>query len=190
MSRTLIATASGTLLIILAYVVLPGVAPADPHKLNLSILTSVTVYNYSTLLGGPLGEEPGWRGYAIPRVEAHVGPLWASVLLALLWAGWHLPLFLIPGWTSSPKWIYVLILIGLCVIMAFGANMARFNVIPAIVMHAAFNTVSKFLAGLFTAVQPSTSIPFELVLALCGLGVAFMLVLVTKGRLAYERVTT
>jgi len=34
------------------------------------------------------------------------------------------------------------------------------------------------------------SIPFELVLALCGLGVAFMLVLVTKGRLAYERVTT
>jgi hypothetical protein len=56
-------------------------------------------------------------------------------------------------------------------------------------MHAAFNTVSKFLAGLFTAVQPSMSIPFELVLALCGLGVAFMLVLVTKGRLAYGRVT-
>jgi len=189
LSRTLIATASGTLLIILAYVVLPGVATADPHRLNWSIIISVTVYNYSTLLGGPLGEEPGWRGYALPRLEAQVGPLWASVLLALLWAGWHLPLFLIPGWTSSPKWIYVLILIGLCVIMTFGANIARFDVIPAIVMHATFNTVSKFLAGLFTAVQPSTYIPFELVLALSGLGVAFLLVLVTKGRLAYERVT-
>ena len=136
-SRTLIAGASGTLLIILAYVVLPGVATADPRKLNWSILTSVTVYNYSTLLGGPLGEEPGWRGYALPRLEAHLGPLWASLVLAFLWAGWHLPLFLIPGWTSSPVWIYVLNLIGLCVIMSFSANMARFAVIPAIVVHAA-----------------------------------------------------
>ena len=90
------------------------------------ILTSLTAYNYSTLLGGPLGEEPGWRGYALPRLEAHLGPLWASLVLAFLWAGWHLPLFLIPGWTSSWVWIYVLNLIGLCVIMSLSANMARF----------------------------------------------------------------
>src|SRR6266851_1393168 len=60
LSRTLLATVFGTLLVILAYVVLPGVAMADPRKLNWSILISAGVYNYSTLLGGPLGEEPGW----------------------------------------------------------------------------------------------------------------------------------
>lgn len=71
--RTLVATAVGVTLMILAYVVLPGVATADPRRLHWSILTSATVYNYSTLLGGPLGEEPGWRGYALPRLEAALG---------------------------------------------------------------------------------------------------------------------
>jgi len=148
-SRTLIATAIGIILVIVAYVILPAVMTADPRKLNWSILTSLAVYNYSTLLGGPLGEEPGWRGYALPRLEAHFGPVPASVLLALLWAGWHLPLFLVSGWSSSPPWIYVLILIGLSVIMSYGVNLARFSAITAIFMHAAFNTTSRFLNGLF-----------------------------------------
>ena len=45
-------------------------------------------------------------------------------------------------------------------------NVARFAVVPAIVTHAMFNTVSRFLNGLFKEVQPSAAIPFELVLAL------------------------
>lgn len=184
---TLIIAAFGIILILLAYVVLPGLVTADPRKLHWGILTSLAVYSYSTLLAGPLGEEPGWRGYALPRLEAHFGPVRASLLLAMLWAGWHLPLFLIPGWTTSPFWIFLLILIGLAVIMTYGVNLARFSVIVAIVMHAAFNTVSRFLNGLFANIQPHTPIPFDLVLAICGLFVAAILVLTTKGRLAYHR---
>jgi membrane protease YdiL (CAAX protease family) len=185
-SRTLAGIGLGVALILLAYVVLPGMATADPTRLNWSILTSTAVYNYSTLLGGPVGEEPGWRGYALPRLEAALGPVRGTLVLAVLWAGWHLPLFWYPGWTSAPFWIYLLMLIGLAVIFSFAVNLSRFCVITAIVMHAAFNTASRFLGGLFAYTEPRTSVPFELVLALCGLSVALVLTLATRGRLAYE----
>jgi hypothetical protein len=109
------------------------------------------------------------------------------MLLGLLWAGWHLPLFMVPGWTSSPLWIFVLILIGLSFIRSFGANLAHFNRVTAIAMHAAFNSISGFLNGLFTHVQPCVGIPFELVVAMCGLATALVLIIVTKGRLAYHQ---
>jgi uncharacterized protein len=185
--RTLMASAAGISLVILTYVVLPGVATADPRKLHRSILSSLSVYNYSTLLGGPLEEEPGWRGYALPKLEASLGPRRASVLLGFLWAGWHMPLFLVPGWTSSPLWIFVLTLFGLSFIMSFGANLARFSVITPIAMHTAFNSISGFLNGLFLDVQPTLQVPFELVLATCGLSTALVLMLGTKGRLGYDR---
>jgi hypothetical protein len=109
----------------------------------------------------------------------------SSLVLALLWTGWHLPLFWYPGWISSPLWIYVLILTGQSFILTYGANLARFGIVTPIAMHAAFNTVSKFLGGLFADTQPSGRIPFELVMALCGLATAVALILGTRGRLAY-----
>jgi CAAX protease family protein len=42
---------------------------------------------------GPLGEEPGWRGFALPGLQSRYSPLAAATILALLVAGWHLPLF-------------------------------------------------------------------------------------------------
>jgi membrane protease YdiL (CAAX protease family) len=183
--RTGLAVLVGVCLVLLAYVVLPAVVTSDPRKLNWSILASLAVYNYSSFLGGPLGEEPGWRGYALPRLEASLGPLVGSLVLAVLWAAWHIPLFFYPGWTSSTFWTFLLILIGMSFIFSFSTNLSYFSIIPPIAMHVAFNTVSHFLNGLFTRVQPSTRIPFELVMGLTGLATAVVLVLVTKGRLAY-----
>lgn len=70
--RTVGATAAGVALMIVAYVVLPAITTADTRKLHWSILTSLAVYNYSTLLGGPLGEEPG-----LERIRAAASPDWA-----------------------------------------------------------------------------------------------------------------
>ena len=46
--------------------------------------------------GGPLGEEPGWRGFAQPRLQSKRSPLVSAAILGLLIAGWHLPLAFMP----------------------------------------------------------------------------------------------
>ncbi len=49
------------------------------------------------VFGGPLGEEMGWRGYALPRLLINGGTLWASLMVGIFWGLWHLPLFWIRG---------------------------------------------------------------------------------------------
>jgi uncharacterized protein len=186
-ARQIVAAAClGIALTVTAYVVVPAVTAADASKLNWSILISPHVYDHSTVLAGPLGEEFGWRGYALPRLEARFGPAFGCAILGALWAGWHIPLFFMPGWTSSPFWIYLLIVTSFSFLIGFAANLARFAVLPAILTHAAFNTVSRFLNGMFQQVQPSSTLPFELVMALSGLGVACVLIAGTKGQLGFN----
>jgi hypothetical protein len=70
--------------------------------------------------------------------------------------------------------------------LTYGTNLARFGIITPIAMHAAFNTVSRFLGGLFAGTEPSAPIPFELVMALCGIAIGLVLTVATRGRLAYR----
>jgi hypothetical protein len=49
------------------------------------------------VVGGPLGEELGWRAYALPALTRKLGFSAATVLVGVFWAGWHLPLRWIPG---------------------------------------------------------------------------------------------
>jgi membrane protease YdiL (CAAX protease family) len=48
-------------------------------------------------LDGPLGEEPGWRGFALPGLQATRSPLVSTAILAVLITVWHLPLFFLEG---------------------------------------------------------------------------------------------
>lgn len=52
--------------------------------------------------GGPFPEEIGWRGFALPRMQSKFGPLNATLLLAILWAFWHLPHFLTTAQKGGP----------------------------------------------------------------------------------------
>ncbi|MEX2729102.1 MAG: CPBP family intramembrane glutamic endopeptidase, partial [Candidatus Sigynarchaeum springense] len=49
------------------------------------------------LLSGPFEEEFGWRGYALPRLQARFNPRVSSVVLGIVWAAWHIPQFMVPG---------------------------------------------------------------------------------------------
>ncbi|TWF78025.1 CAAX prenyl protease-like protein [Pseudonocardia hierapolitana] len=53
------------------------------------------------LVAGPLSEEFGWRGYAQPRLRRTLPPGRTAVLLGLVWAAWHVPLFLLTGTTQA-----------------------------------------------------------------------------------------
>jgi CAAX protease family protein len=66
------------------------------------LLSYLATYVFVVVLGGPLFEEIGWRGFALARIEASHGPLLASVILGVQWALWHLPEFLVPSWAPRP----------------------------------------------------------------------------------------
>jgi membrane protease YdiL (CAAX protease family) len=145
-SRVITGLMVGLACFIVVTLVAPSIAttraPASALRWGTLLHWSVYGINYSTLLGGPLNEEPGWRGFALPRLQESYGPVLATIILAPLWAAWHLPLFQIKGWSSARPWQFLLILIGVSFLMTAAANLSKFSVIVAIVLHAFFNTSS------------------------------------------------
>src|SRR5438874_666388 len=67
------------------------------------------------------GEEIGWRGYALPRMNERFGLAWASIILGVVWACWHLPFFFIPQSDNAGQSfpVYVLAVTALSVAMAW-----------------------------------------------------------------------
>ena len=97
--------------------------------------------------GGPLGEEFGWRGYALPALTTRIGWRWASVVLGAVWALWHVPLFLMPGTVQAdpPMTVFAAGTVALSVILARLSVQTGFSVLPAIVLHASVNWTYEML---------------------------------------------
>lgn len=99
----------------------------------------------SGIVGGPLGEEIGWRGYALPRLSSRFGPALGSLLLGLVWSCWHLPLFFTAGLSqfadqygqSFPT--YLLQVTALSVAIAWLMHNTRGSLLLAVLMHSAIN---------------------------------------------------
>jgi len=88
-----------------------------------------------------LGEEIGWRGFALPRFQEHCGPLWGSIATGVFWALWHLPLFLMPGSSQYGHSVLLFIYLLVCwtIPMAVFVGKAGGSVIPAILFHISVN---------------------------------------------------
>jgi membrane protease YdiL (CAAX protease family) len=90
-----------------------------------------------SLLLGPLGEEFGWRGLALPLLQRRFPPFWASILLGVVWAVWHAPSFALSGtpqsaWSFGP---FFLGLIAITVILTPLFNASRGSLLIAILYH-------------------------------------------------------
>jgi membrane protease YdiL (CAAX protease family) len=172
---------------VLGALVLPGVA-ASYHPLTLSMVLSYPAAFASTfVLGGPLGEEPGWRGFALPRLQPMHGPLAGSAILGVLWALWHLPLFWSGVWTppTVPNIaMFIVMITALTVVMTWVFNNVKGSLLITMLMHASFNTfANRVVAPLFPAPLLNE---YGLLPELVGFGVlAIIVVAVTRGRLGY-----
>ena len=115
----------------------PVVGWQDPARLYLV----VPVFLYVAVLGGPLGEEAGWRGYALPRLQRDHSPTTAALVVGLVWGLWHAPLFAIQGTVQSsvPVAAFGVQILITSVLYAWLWN--RTTSLPVVIaFHAAFNT--------------------------------------------------
>jgi membrane protease YdiL (CAAX protease family) len=158
------------------------------------LLDYLIVYFITLVFGGPLGEEGGWRGFALPRLEQHSGPLAGTLLLGVLWGLWHLPLFLlVPGYNGAgtgfvgilmPFGAFVIAVVGMTVLFTWVFNNTRGSIGLAILLHASINTAPAMLLLLFPSLEGTL---LQLSLLLTWIVVAVLIIAATRGRLSYQR---
>lgn len=100
------------------------------------------------LVGGVLnGEEIGWRGFALPSLQARHSALVASLIVGLVWALFHLPLFFVNGdaFASTPPLAFLARMLALAVLFTWIANNTRGSLLIAYLLHAALNTWTRII---------------------------------------------
>lgn len=180
-------------LLLLGIILQPGTLTGFQGLTSQIIISYAVTYVIVCFGGGPLGEEPGWRGFALPRLQQRFGPLWGSLLLGFLWTCWHLPDFLTsaqgggPGtglaafFTNFP--IFLVMVTALSIIFTWIFNHSRGSIFLAILAHASINTPQLVLIPLFPKVD-FTKLDTA-VLITFGLSALFI-ILLTRGRLGYQ----
>jgi membrane protease YdiL (CAAX protease family) len=90
------------------------------------------------------GEEVGWRGYALPRLAQYVGLGGASLVLGVVWAAWHIPLFVLPdsGSTGQSFPAYLLQVMAMSVVLAFLYWKTDGSLLLVMLMHASMNNTT------------------------------------------------
>ena len=142
--------------------------------------------------GGPMGEEPGWRGFALPRMQARWGALRGTLLLGLLWTFWHLPDFLTtaqkggPGAGLYPFYaglpIFLLEVMALAVLFTWVTNRTRGSLFAALLLHTSYNAFSVVLPLFAAPSVTSTDLPFAIVTT----AAAVLILAATRGRLGHR----
>lgn len=128
-----------------------------PMPTARQLLLFVGVLAYTAIIGGGL-EEIGWRGFALPRLQASFSALTASLVIGVVWMIWHAPLFLVSGaiQTELPLIPYVVQGIALAVLFTWLYNSTRGSILLVVLFHGAFNAWLSSVWLLRDGVNPTT----------------------------------
>lgn len=144
-----------------------------------------------------IDEEPGWRGFALPRLQQRYGPIWGSLILGVLHGLWHIPAVFTTLFGPLPLanlLPFLLTAFFATVLYTWVYNHTRGSILVVMIMHAASNAVGPWLTELLKEthlVEPQTGLLGYLVshtwLNVIAFGLtAALVVIVTRGRLGYR----
>jgi uncharacterized protein len=121
----------------------------DPPP-DLSLLGTITYIPFLGwgawvfwILTAGIGEESGWRGYALPKLQGHMSALSATLIVTLLWVGWHLPrFFYYAGYLEQGFPVLPLVghgFLALAIVLTFIYNSTRGSILMAALFHGGYN---------------------------------------------------
>jgi membrane protease YdiL (CAAX protease family) len=187
------------------YLLFGGEAP--PFIMIREELNLIPLYLVMVVLmpwNGPIGEEFGWRGFALPKLQTQYGPMTASLVIGTIWGIFHLPEFFAPqgviGAVAAALGMgflipYTLGTIANTIFMTWLYNRSRASaLIAGIIWHAAINFWAPILLSdsSLAAAREGTHLPtivpalYLTVLATQVVG-AILLVIATKGKLGFSK---
>ncbi|WP_224270153.1 CPBP family intramembrane glutamic endopeptidase [Haloprofundus salinisoli] len=142
---------------------------------------------FMALLGGGQ-KEPGWRGFALPRLQRRLAPLPAALALGVVWAVWHLPLFHLPGSSQygASFLTYGVGVVGLSVVFTWLYNRTA-SVAVVVALHGSYNAATTlYPVPLAELVGTDLAADVLVVVAAATWGVALLLVVATRGDLGHR----
>ena len=138
--------------IIVVYIITTGIIYLiDPSLLklqNLPGIAEIIIYFFViAIVGGPLGEEIGWRGFLQPELLKRFNPAITSLFIALIWLLWHIPLFWLEGAAQAGGSIIYFALSVFAMAFLFTLVYIKSNgsLLLAIIFHTIINYVSAFI---------------------------------------------
>lgn len=109
----------------------------------MEVMPMVALY---AVFSGPLGEEIGWRGFALPRLLESHSALAASLILGSVWAIWHLPLYLVGDFSFYGAFMPVIA----AIVFTWVFQNSKGSVLLAILMHVSHQNSVRYLGKVFT----------------------------------------
>ncbi len=119
-----------------------------PEVAQSALWLLLPVMLISQLLGSSLGEELGWRGYALPRLQYRSSPLLSSVYLGFMWGIWHLPRIGLLG-AGFDLTLFVSLVAGTIISAVFYTwlyNASGGSLVPCLLLHTSQALTLQFLA--------------------------------------------
>jgi membrane protease YdiL (CAAX protease family) len=157
------------------------------RNIGLALVTYLLTLVTGVILG-PLWEEPGWRGFALPRLQSQYGPLLGTTILGVLWAAWHLPGYF-GGWLSGSPFALLVSSIAFSFVITWVYNNTHGSILLMILFHSSSNATLALGGFVLPSNMAEPVLSFVnngWIPALTYAMAAVIVLLITRGRLSYK----